>query len=144
MAGNENSGRQRIEITPEQIIQIEALASYLSREQIADYLGITRETLRARMQENPVIEAAFNRGKAGAVVRIAKGLIERAEEGDVAAARFYLSTQAGWNETQRMEHSGPNGGPIPTQTTVRLEFVNPDPAKNGGGVRPAVDDAGQV
>lgn len=99
-------GRPRLEISAEQITQIEALAAYLSREQIADYLGMSRETLRARMDETPDIEAAFNRGKSKAIASVAKGLIMQAQEGNVSAAQFFLRTQAGWREVQQIEHSG--------------------------------------
>ena len=33
-------------------------------------------------------------------------------DGDVGAAKFWLSHQAGWSETKRTELSGPNGDPI--------------------------------
>ena len=40
-------GRRAKKLTADQKAQVEALAAYLSQDQIADYLGITRPTFSA-------------------------------------------------------------------------------------------------
>jgi len=99
-------GRPRKTLTPDQTDQVERLASVLTLEQIADFLGISDNTLRARMREDPKILAAYKRGKQRAIAGVATSLLQQAREGNTTAMIFYLKTQAGWRETQRVEHSG--------------------------------------
>jgi hypothetical protein len=81
----------------------------LTQEQIADCLGIRRTTFRRLLQRDPGIEA---RGKAKAIAPIAQGLLTKACAGTPVSSVFYLKIQAGWRETDRLEHSGPDGGAI--------------------------------
>ena len=101
-----------IELTDTQRGEIETLAALLNQEQIADYLGIGRTTFHRLMQRDPDIEARYKRGKAKAIAHVAKGLLQKARSGDTTSSIFYLKTQAGWRETERLEHSGPDGGAI--------------------------------
>lgn len=43
---------------------------------------------------------------------MANGLLQKARSGNTVSSIFYLKTQAGWRETERREHSGPDGSPI--------------------------------
>ena len=104
-------GRPRIDLTPEQIIQVEALAAVLTQAQIADYLGISERTLRNRIFEDPDIAASYARGRARAINGVAKNLIQQANDGNVNAIKFYLETQAGWKVTTVQEHTG-DGLPV--------------------------------
>ena len=54
----------------------------------------------------------YERGKAKAIGAIAQSLIAKARGGDTASIIFFLKTQGGWRETDRIEHSGPGGGPV--------------------------------
>ena len=92
-------GRKPTTLTQDQISQVEALAAYLSQDQIADYFGITRPTLVAMMNREPKILLRYKKGKAKAIAEIAQGLIQQARGGNMTAAMFYLKTQAGWRET---------------------------------------------
>jgi hypothetical protein len=92
-------GRPKIIFTPDQVHQVEALAAYLSVEQIADYFGIAPNTFTEVRERQPEVLAAYKKGRANAIAVIAqKGIIQQAQEGNVAAACFYLKTQAGWRE----------------------------------------------
>lgn len=120
MAGNKNSGRRNQKVLPADAAeQVEKLAPYLSKEMIADYLGVSRVTLAAKMDADPALEAAYMRGKAKAIAVVSGGLLAKAREGDTASAIFYLKTQAGWRETNRTEVTGANGGPIQTEDVTR-------------------------
>lgn len=57
---------------------------------------------------------------------IGGGVAERAIGGDNAASFFYLKNHGGpeWKDTQRLEHSGPDGGPMTVQT-IRRVIVDP-------------------
>lgn len=93
-------GRPIIELTDEQVIQVKALAQYLSKEQIADYLGVARSTFDAILERDEQVFIHYKKGKASAIANVAKGLVQQAIEGNITAAIFYLKTQAGWKETQ--------------------------------------------
>ena len=95
------AGRKPKTLTPDQLSQVEALAAFLSQEQIADYFGITRPTFVAMMERDEDISLRYKRGKARAIGSVAKGLLQKARGGDTASAIFYLKTQAGWREKDR-------------------------------------------
>lgn len=104
----------------DQMAQIEALGAFLSIEQIAEYFGISKTTLYARMKENEEIAERYKRGRAKVIARIAQGLIQDAIDGDNACRFFYLKTQAGWKETQRVDHTSTDGSMV-----TRIELVAP-------------------
>lgn len=97
---------KRRDLTPEEVSQVERLAAVLTMEQVADFLGISDRTLRKRMSENDEVRAAYKRGKQRAIAGVATSLLQKANSGNIAAMIFYLKTQAGWRETQRIEHAG--------------------------------------
>jgi len=88
--------RPRIDLTDDQVVQVEKLAAVLTQEQIADFLGISERTLRNRIKDDERVLAAYARGRARAIHGVATNLVQQAEEGNVNAAKFYLETQAGW------------------------------------------------
>ena len=98
--------RKPIELTDEQRGEIETLGALLNQDQIADYLGICRNTFRAIMQRDPDVGERYKRGKAKAIAHVAKGLLQKARAGDTVSSIFFLKTQAGWRETDRLEHAG--------------------------------------
>jgi hypothetical protein len=98
--------RPQVELTPEQVLQVETLASVLSQEQIADYLGIAKSTFQAILDRDPVVFGHYKKGKSKAIASVAQGLLKKALNGDTASAIFYLKTQAGWAETKRHEVDG--------------------------------------
>ena len=95
-----------IELTEEQRGEIETLAALLTQDQIGDYLGVSRTTFRAIMERDRGIAALYKRGKAKAIAHVAKGLLQKARSGDTVSSIFFLKTQAGWRETDRLEHAG--------------------------------------
>lgn len=100
-------GRPEKVLTEEQIIQVEALASVLTTEQIADYLGIGRTTFYSVMERQPEVAERYKRGRAKAVANISGNLIKQAQAGNITAAIFYLKTQAGWSETIGIQNLDP-------------------------------------
>lgn len=115
-------GRKAKELTDEQKAQVEALASCLSQEQIADYFKIGKTTWFAMIERDPEISERYKAGKAKVIRDIANTLIEQAKKGDKAAAMFYLKTQAGWRETTHIDHSNTDG----TLNPLKIEIVAPD------------------
>lgn len=113
-SGNQGDGggRKFKELTPEQMSQIEGLASVLSQDQMADYFGITRPTFAAMRDRDPEVALRYQRGRAKAIGSIGNGLLQQAQDGNMTAAIFYLKTQAGWTERQAIEHTGAEGAPL--------------------------------
>jgi hypothetical protein len=107
-----------------EIAQVEALAAYLTQEQIADYFGIGRTTWYAILDRQPEVAEHYKKGKAKAIVAIAQGLIQQARGGDKVAQMFYLKTQAGWRETQGHDHTSSDGSMTPS--VIERIIVRPE------------------
>ena len=90
-------------LSTEELSQVEALASVLTSEQIADYFGVARTTFYDIMERQPEVSERYKKGRAKAIGSVAKGLLQKAQGGDNAAMMFYLKTQAGWRESQHIE-----------------------------------------
>lgn len=116
-------GRPPRVFTEVEIQETKELADVLSQKQLADYLGCTPETLRAAFKRQPELAEAYRKGKALGITKIAKSLAAKALDGDIAAAKFYLSHQAGWTETKRTELSGRDGDPIEIDNHWTIEVV---------------------
>lgn len=105
-------------LTDDERAQVEALAAYLSQEQIADYFGMARNTFAAICERDPDISERYKKGKAKAIGKIAQSLIKQAMDGDKIAAMFYLKTQAGWRETQAHDLTNSDGSLTPITVTL--------------------------
>lgn len=79
-----------------------------TQDDIARLMGKASSTFRVC----EAAKAAFEDGKAEIKAKVAGKLVEKALKGDTVSQIFYLKTQAGWKETSRQEHSGPDGKPI--------------------------------
>lgn len=104
-------GRPPITLTEAQRAEVETLAALLSQEQIADYLGIARNTFRAICDRDGDVLERYKRGKAKAIAHVANGLLQKARSGCTTSSIFYLKTQGGWRETERLEHVAPEAPP---------------------------------
>jgi hypothetical protein len=117
--------RPRKELSDEQKAQIEGLAAYLTTEQMADYFGMSKVTFHAIMKREPDVIERYKRGKAKAIGAVAQGLLQKARNGDTTSAIFYLKTQAGWRETQNLNHSSEDGTMSPP-TRIVIEAAGDD------------------
>ena len=109
-------GRPKKALTDEQVAQVEGLASILSQDQMADYFGISRPTFAAMMDREPEISLLYKRGRTKGIAAVAQGLLQEARNGNMTAAIFFLKTQAGWRETQNVDHTT-NGKDMPGAIT---------------------------
>ena len=105
--------------TEEEMGQVEALASVLTSEQIADYFGIARTTFYDIMERQADVNVRYKRGRAKAIGTVAKGLLKKAQGGDTASAIFYLKTQAGWRETDNNDREA-------DYKPVQINIVSPN------------------
>lgn len=116
--------RPRKKLNEEQIAQVEALAAVLSIEQIAHYFGMSKVTFYEIMERQPAVSERYKRGKAKAIGTVSQGLLKQAREGNMTAAIFYLKTQAGWRETDRLELTGADGDAVNVRKVER-EIIDP-------------------
>jgi len=93
-------GRPMKVMSQEDIGQVERLATVLTKVQLADYFGMSKQTFQAIEKRQPEVFSLYKKGRARAIAGIAGNLVNQAREGNMTAAIFYLKTQAGWKETQ--------------------------------------------
>lgn len=84
-------------------------ANGLTDEQIASALGISRTTLSNRKRENEQFVLAIKRGKAKGIALVTNKLMESIKGGNMTGMIFFLKTQAGWRETQHIDHTSSDG-----------------------------------
>lgn len=119
-----------ITITEEHYSQVEALAAYLTQEQIADFLGMGRTTFNERLDSDERLSEHYKKGKAKAVGKAASKLMEAVNDGNLTAIIFFLKTQGGWRETSKLDLSSEDGSMSPSNETGKavLEAIK---AKQG-------------
>ena len=104
-----------------QLVQLHATIG-TPQSVIADILGIDDKTLRKHYREE------LDQARAKANATIGGALFNKAKGGDTAAMIFWMKTQAGWRETNRVEVTDADGNPLPAQQVTI--FALPD---NGRG-----------
>lgn len=95
-----------------------------NEEEIANALGISYTTLKARKRESDLFASAIKRGKAKANVFVGGKLMEKIRGGDTASIIFYMKSRCGWKETDRREITGANGGAVKVDTEPDLSGVD--------------------
>jgi len=111
-------GRPAFEPTDEQRRTVRAMVAYgVPQEQICKVIGVTDKTLNKHFKHE--IETAAIEANS----KVAQSLFRKATSDElvgpsVTAAIFWLKTKAGWKETDRTEHTGPDGGPLKTETRI--------------------------
>ncbi len=90
--------RPTIELTDDQVRQIEVLAGYgMTLNGISAVLGIAPGTLRKKRDEERV-SAALQRGLAVAESVVGQALYIKAKQGDMAAIKWWEQTRTGRSE----------------------------------------------
>src|SRR5699024_111724 len=89
-----------------------------TQETSAKIIGIDPETLRKHYRDE------LDQSKATANATIRGALFNKAASGDAAPMIFWLTTQAGWRETQAIEHTSPDRSMSPT--TINIVGVEAD------------------
>ena len=93
---------------------VKSLEAGMSRTTAAELVGINRGTLETWREVNPAFNSAVIKAIAKAKARATVTITKAVQAGDVSAAFRYLALQEKdeWGETQKHEHSGPDGGAI--------------------------------
>jgi len=84
---------------------------------IAHKLGITDDTLRKHYRQE------LEDGRIDANSQVAGTLFQKAKQGNMTAAIFWLKTRAGWKETNVTEFSGGEGTEV---KGINITFVEPN------------------
>lgn len=116
----DGGGRPIVELTPQQVVEMQALAAVLTKAQVADYFGICENTLREIEKRQPEVSEAYKKGRVKQIASMGSNLINMAKEGNVTANIFYLKTQGGWKETEAEAQEIP-----PINIVVDSRAVNP-------------------
>ena len=92
-------------LTAAQRKELQRLASIgLSQEQCALVLDISHRTLKRRIADDDETMALYKKGRATGATKVGGKLFEMAVSGDhPACTMFYLKTQCGWRETDKVE-----------------------------------------
>lgn len=114
-----DAGREAFKPTDAQRELVEQLASFGHRQseivlfvKKKDGTSISEPTLLKNFKDE------LCTGKVKANVKIAQTLYKKAITGDTTSMIFWLKSQAGWKDTQRVELTGKDGGAIKTQPTA--------------------------
>lgn len=83
---------------------VKTYAVVLTQEQLAKHMGMSVDTLTKHYRKE------FDQAVAMAVANVGSKLVKKAMAGHFGAMVFFLRTKGKWS--QRVEVSGPNGGPI--------------------------------
>lgn len=85
--------------TPEIMEQVESYASRgLTKEQVADCLGISYQTLNEKTKEYSEFAEALKKGRSKGIAHVANMLIKNAELGNASAQIFFLKAVAKWSD----------------------------------------------
>jgi hypothetical protein len=119
-----SAGRPKHEPTDDTLKLARTLSGYgVPQDEIARQIGINQDTLRNYYRDE------LDAGIAQANAKVAQSLYQKAI-GDgpqsASSAMFWLKTRAQWKDTQNIEHSGPNGGPI-EHAVSKIEHTIIDP-----------------
>lgn len=95
------------------IVRVETLASRgLTKEQVYACLGISKRTYMRAQNENPLLEEAFNRGRAKGVAFAAEKLMGHIKNQSLGATIFFLKAVGGMKETNVTELANKEDKPL--------------------------------
>jgi hypothetical protein len=123
--------------TPETRTQVETMSGMGIRQiDIAVILSITHGQLVKRYRQQ------LDLGKAKANLSVGKTLYQKAVSGDTACMIFWAKTQMGW--TEKIEVTGPEGGPIQVADTTVLQAASEELRlyEAAKGITPVEEDDG--
>ena len=111
--------------------EVSALYSFgIPQDDIARYIGVDAKTLRKHYREeldNSVTKANAAVGRFLYQNATGTTIKDGASHADcVRAAIFWAKTRMGWSETQKLEHSNPDGSLNPTRIIIQAADVHRD------------------
>lgn len=118
----QTGGQNKVTLTEDQARQVEVLTRHgLRMEDIAELFGIGVATFKRIAARDPMVADTLKKGREDANRKVLETAHRMAVSGKHPAMTiFWLKARMGWRETQRLEHTGPDGTPIRTQSKVDL------------------------
>ena len=116
------AGREAFTATDEQRELVQQLAAFGLRQ--SEVVLFVKKKDGTSISEPTLLKNFKNElctGKVKANVKVAQTLYKKAIGGDTTSMIFWLKSQAGWKDTQRVELTGKDGGPVEQKTTVTNE-----------------------
>jgi len=92
----------KIVFKAKEIKELEKVAHSLNTKQLAAYFGIGQTTLFEVFKRQPEVHEAYKKARSKRVTDVVNKLFEKIDDGDTASILFFLKTQAGWSETQKL------------------------------------------
>lgn len=89
----------------------------LTNKQIGEYFGMIETTLYNHLKKDDELVMAIRQGRSKGVSKVAQALMNKIDEGDTNAIKFFLQTRGGW--TQSMDITS-NGESINTQPIIKI------------------------
>ena len=106
-------GRPKIVLDSKQIKEVESLAKNLTLGQVAASLSMSESAFCDVRNRQPEVMESFRRGKTKSINYVVSQLMQKISEGDTAATIFFLKTQAGWSEKQKIDVNANISGQLP-------------------------------
>jgi hypothetical protein len=100
-------------LSEDEIALVSKLAGVLTYEQLADLFGIAQRTFDNIRERQPEVNAAYKKGRAEIIGKVAESLVQDALDGDTTSRIFFLKTQGGWRETTKVDHTSSDGSMSP-------------------------------
>jgi len=100
-------------LSEDEIALVSKLAGVLTYEQLADLFGIAQRTFDNIRKRQPEVNAAYKKGRAEIIGKVAESLVQDALDGDTTSRIFFLKTQGGWRETTKVDHTSSDGSMSP-------------------------------
>lgn len=118
-------GRPPVVLSDAQRVEVEELARVgMTKDLIADHLGVARSTLYCLMDRDEVLARSYARGMAEGLAMVHRSCFAQAQDGNPAMIQLILKTKGGWRETpQAVELSGPEGKPIETKDVSARDIL---------------------
>jgi|SRR6478609_8565446 len=113
----QGGGRPMVVFDAVMTAKVEGFASTMTVAQMGDYFGCGETTMFEVFKRQPEVSEAYKRGRASVIALVAQNLITKAKNGDTASAIFFLKTQAGWKETQVLDHTSTDRSMSPREMT---------------------------
>lgn len=130
MEAKKTGGRPPKTFSKKEIERAEMLAAQgLNRIQIARGLRVDIKTLNKNIESNKDLEEAIERGKVAGLEKVTSALFNKAIDGDNVSMIFYLKNRdpENWEEVQKRELYGKDGGDIKTDNKWTIEVVSAKP-----------------
>ena len=114
--------REKWTPTEEQLKQIRTMAGLgLTVQKIGIILGISKATFDRAARRDPAVKEALEKGREQTELQVRAWAHKSAERGNVAMQIFLLKTRYGFRETERLELTGADGGPIVAKKELSVE-----------------------